>query len=200
MTWERYRDNGTRHDFELTEKLFWVQAAASAAFAALSESEAKVREFNGGFKNVLQMMKEAEFKYASADKAGLKSDSIYKLVTVTAQKEQDDLAKYRKKRMDATKKVAPSPPPEPAAPKAAVPPPPPAPKVATPKAATPPPPPPVPKAATPPPPPPAPKPATPAPVEEPKAASPAPPANAPSGKPTAAKKEDDAFDFSQYLK
>ena len=141
-----------------------MQAAASAAFAALSESEAKVREFNGGFKNVLQMMKEAEFKYASADKAGLKSDSVYKLVTVTAQKEQDDLAKYRKKRMDATKKVAPSPPPEPAAPKAVTPPPPPAPKSATT------PPPPAPKAATPPPPP------------APKVATPPPPTSRPQGR------------------
>lgn len=56
--------------------------------SAVVESESKAKELNDGLRNVLANMKEAEVKFAAADKSGIKSDEVYALVTTTVKKEQ----------------------------------------------------------------------------------------------------------------
>eukprot|EP00960_Hanusia_phi_P035609 751828-Hanusia_phi.AAC.1 len=45
-------------------------------------------------------------QYAQAEKSGIKADKVYEMVKIEAQKEQDEIAKYRKNRRMETKKAA----------------------------------------------------------------------------------------------
>lgn len=45
-------------------------------------------------------------QYAQAEKSGIKADKVYEMVKIEAQKEQDEIAKYRKNRRMQTKKAA----------------------------------------------------------------------------------------------
>ncbi|EKX47974.1 hypothetical protein GUITHDRAFT_106058 [Guillardia theta CCMP2712] len=87
---------------KLKDALAIAQAFASKAILTRTLTTAFLETLKDSEKNVMEAMN----KYAQAEKSGIKADKVYEMVKIEAQKEQDEIAKYRKNRRMETKKAA----------------------------------------------------------------------------------------------